>query len=246
MFSRDPKADPERGRQVPRAPRFASGSRRRSSERPSRSQWLFAAIAIVIVLSLVGSTAGTILVDFAARNDAPAEDDPLAAEDRQAAAIEEQRAIVEANPNDAAAMVLLAQYLQVSGETTEAIQWYTTALTINPNDVNARLSFADMLSQSGRSADSELQYQRVLEIDPANVQAIFYLGDLYQYWRNASGISEPRTLDAIARFQQVLSVAPDSVLATTARERLALLGAGTPVAAAPPAADTVATPVAAP
>lgn len=203
-------------------------------------------IAIVIVLSLVGSTAGTIVIDYAARNDGPAEDDPLAFEDEQAALIEDQRSTVAANPNDAGAMVLLAQYLQLAGNSTEAIQWYTTALAINPNDVNTRLSFADMLTQSGRLADSELQYQRILQIDPVNVQAIFYLGDVYQFWRNVSGTSEPRTAEAIAQFQQVLAVAPDSVLATTARERLTLLGASTPMAAVPPIVGPAATPVVVP
>lgn len=199
--------------------------RRRSTPRPTRGQWVFAVIAIVVVLSLVGSTLGTIIVDYAGRPQATSEGDPSAFGDQQASLIEDQRATVAASPNDASAMALLAQYLQLGGNSTEAVQWYERALQIDPNDIDIRLSFADMLTQAGRQADSELQYQRVLAIDPANIPAIFYLGDLYQFWKPT-----PRTSEAVAQFQQVLATQPDSVLATTARERLALLGAATPAA----------------
>ncbi len=212
--------------------------RRRSTDRPTRSQWIFASIAILVVLSLVGSTLGTILVDYVGRQDSGAEGDPRAFDDQQASLIADQRATVEANPNDAAAMALLAQYLQLGGNSTEAVQWYEQALQINPNDVSIRLNFADMLTQAGRQADAELQYQRVLTIDPGNIPAIFYLGDVYQFWK-----PEPRTSEAIAQFQQVLAVGPDSALATTARDRLVLLGAATPVLS--PASAQPATPIAA-
>ena len=214
-------------------------TRRRSSSRPTRGQWVFASIAILVVLSLVGSTLGTILLDFNSQQGTGQEDDPRDFDDQQASLIAEQRAIVAANPNDASAMALLAQYLQLGGNSAEAVQWYEQALQVNPNDVSIRLSFADMLTQAGRPADSELQYQRVLAIDPGSIPAIFYLGDLYQFWK-----PEPRTAEAIARFQEVLTVGPDSALATTAGERLIVLGAATPVAM--PAGPTASTPVVGP
>ena len=216
---------------------------RRPRPRPTRGQWIFGIIAIVVVLSLVGSTLGTIIVDYAGRQQSSSKDDPRAFNDRQAQLVEDQRATVAANPNDAAAMALLAQYLQLSGNSTEAVQWYERALQINPNDIGIRLNFADMLTQSGRQADSELQYQRVLAIDPANIQAVFYLGDLYQSWKPA-----PRTPEAIAQFQQVVAIGPGSVLATTARERLTLLGVATPTAGTSavgaPATGPLASPIA--
>ena len=213
--------------------------RRRQSGRPTRGQWIFASIAVLVVLSLVGSTLGTILLDFNGQQGSQQEDDPRDFEDQQASLIADQRATVAANPNDASAMALLAQYLQLGGNSTEAVQWYEQALQIDPNDVSIRLNFADMLTQAGRQADSELQYQRVLTIDPGNIPAVFYLGDLYQFWK-----PEPRTAEAIGQFQQVLSVGPDSALATTARDRLTLLGAATP--AATPAASILSTPVVSP
>lgn len=249
MNRRNPKRDARGEQGSPRVPRSRflrrPGSplqpprptlRRRSADRPTRSQWVFASIAILVVLSLIGSTVGTIVVDYVGRQDSAQGDDPRAFDDQQASLIENQRATVAANPNDAAAMALLAQYLQLGGNPTEAVQWYEQALQINPNDVDIRLSFADMLTQTGRQADSELQYQRVLTIDPGNIPAIFYLGDLYQFWK-----PNPRTTEAIARFQQVLATGPDSALATTARDRLVLLGAATPVA--PPMSGPLATPI---
>ncbi len=213
--------------------------RRRSSSRPTRGQWVFASIAILVVLSLVGSTLGTIFLDINSRQGTQQEDDPQAFNDQQASLIADQRATVAANPNDASATALLAQYLQLGGNSTEAVQWYEQALQIDPGDVDIRLNFADMLTQAGRQADSEFQYQRVLTIDPGNIPAIFYLGDLYQFWE-----PEPRTVEAIAQFQQVLTVGPDSALATTARDRLTLLGAAAP--AATPGVPISSTPIAAP
>ena len=258
LSSRDPKRDPGNVSDLPHSPRprflrrFAKvtpGSsrsvssrpviRRRSSSRPTRGQWIFASIAILVVLSLVGSTLGTIFLDFNSRQGSQQEDDPQGFDDQQASLIADQRATVAANPNDASAMALLAQYLQLGGNSTEAVQWYEQALQIDPNDVSIRLNFADMLTQAERQADSELQYQRVLTIDPGNIPAVFYLGDLYQFWK-----PEPRTTEAIAQFEQVLVIGPDSALATTARDRLTLLGAATPVAT--PGAPTASTPIVAP
>ena len=197
---------------------------------------MFALIAIIVVLALIGSTLGTIVADYVGRQQPTSEDDPLAFDGQQAALIEDQRATVAASPTDASAMALLAKYLQLGGNSTEAVQWYEQALQVAPDDIAIRLDFADMLTQAGRQADSEFQYQRVLAIDPGNIRATFYLGDLYQFWKPTA-----RTAEAVARFQQVLVLGPDEVLATTARERLTLLGAATPVAAPPGVA--VGTPV---
>jgi cytochrome c-type biogenesis protein CcmH/NrfG len=241
----DPKDDaaPKRGQRE--RPQARPGSnvrvRPRVRTRRTRSQWLFASIAIIVVLSMVGSVVASIAIDWAGnRQTQTQEDEARGFEDQQEELIAEQREIVAANPNDTAAMVRLAKSLALANQSEEAITWYERALQINPNDVQTRLDFAQMLVQSGNQADAELQYQRVLSLDPNNVQAIFYLGDAYQYWQ-----PQPRTAEAIARFQQVLAVSPDSVLATTARERLTLLGAGTPVPGTPPATPVpVSTPIA--
>lgn len=222
--------------------RPAQRGKRRQPIHRSRGEILFAGIAIIVVLSMVGAAAGTMVIDLTGNGRTSEEDDPVGADDGQTELIANQRATVEANPNDTSAMVLLAKYLQFGNQPEEAISWYEKAIAINPNDISIRLDFANMLTQNGNQSDAELQYRRVLELDPSNIPAIFYLGDLYQYWKPA-----PRTPEAIAQYQQVLSVAPESVLATTATERLTLLGApvpatGTPASGTPGAGTPVAEP----
>ncbi len=222
--------------------------------RRSRGQILFATIAIIVVLSMVGSVVASIAIDLAGPGSrrTPDAENARAFEEQQQELIDEQLSRVEANPNDAAAMVLLAQYYQLAQQPEESIVWFERALSINPNDLATRLDFADMLAQAGYQSDAELQYFRVLEIDPVNVPAIFYLGELYQYWQPTA-----RTPEAIAQFQRVIETSPTSTLATTAGERLTLLGAavpegtpgagtpvsGTPVSGAVGGATPIATPV---
>ncbi|HEV2527937.1 MAG TPA: tetratricopeptide repeat protein [Thermomicrobiales bacterium] len=219
--------------------------RRRSRVRRSKGQIAFAVVAIIIVLSMVGSVVASIAVDLAGPGEQQDDTDaPLAFEEQQQELIDEQLAAVEANPNDFAAIVRLAQSYQLANQPDQAITWFERALAINPNDVPTRLDFADMLTQAGRQNDAELQYFRVLEIDPANVPAMFYLGDLYQFWQPAA-----RTDEAVAQFQRVVMTSPTSALATTARERLGILGApvpdATPIAGTPTVAEpAVATPIA--
>jgi tetratricopeptide (TPR) repeat protein len=130
-------------------------------------------------------------------------------------------------------MALLAQFLALDGNLSEAITWFEHALELNPNDVNIRLNFADTLSQGGRYGDAELQYKRVLEIDPNNLEATFYLGDLYQFWQPT-----PRYSEAAIQYQKVIAMAPDSVLAERASRQLVVMGYATPVPATPVAAAT--------
>lgn len=228
--SRPPRRRPL-GRVTGATVRPGAPARPRRRARATRSQWLFAAIAIVVVLALVGSLLGTVVVDFAnSRNDDNGQTDPRDFTDQNAQLVASQREVVAANPDDAAAAALLAQYLQLGGNTTEAVQYYEQALALTPDDENVRLNFGDMLAQAGRQTDAELQFQRILGTTPSNSQALFRLGDLYQNWDPT-----PRTAEAVALFRQVIAVDPTAFLAETAQERLVLLGAATPALASPAA-----------
>lgn len=218
-----------RPRFVPRLSGEAIRNQRRAIQRASTGQVIFGLIAILVVCALIGSSVATIGGDlFSGRGGDRTTDNATEVARSQQRLIEAQRATVEANPQDASAMALLAQYLQVSGNPGEAIEWYTKALQINPNDTSVRLNFAAMLVNANKQGDAEFQYQKVLEIDPNNLQAMFWLGDLYQYWTPA-----PRTPEAVSWFQRVMLVGPGSVLATQAQQRLQQLGAGTPVPGTP-------------
>lgn len=239
--SNRPPRPPARSRlTIPLVNPEARRRQRRTFRQASRGQILFGVIALVAVCSLVGSTLATVGLNLGSRQSATSTVDATRAADAQSALIADQRKTVAANPNDANAMAMLAQYLQVTNNSAEAIEWYTKALQINPNDVKIRLDFADMLVNTNRQGDAELQYQRVLQIDPNNLQAMFWLGDLYQYWKPS-----PRTGEAVAFFERVLQVGPGSVPAQQAQQRLAQLGVATP-AAGTPAVPMPGTPIATP
>ena len=108
--------------------------RRRPRFRRSRGQWVFAGIAVIVVLSMVGSVVASIAIDLGGpgqNQDSP--DAPRAFEEQQQDLIDEQLALVEANPDDFAAIVRLAQTYQLANQPDQAITWFERALAINPN-----------------------------------------------------------------------------------------------------------------
>jgi tetratricopeptide (TPR) repeat protein len=190
------------------------------------SQLAFAALALLVVCSMVGATVGSAILDARRTGDA---EDATNLPDREAPLIQEQRDRIAANPNDAAAMVLLAQLLANEGELTEAITWYERALSLNPNDLAARNAFAQDLALAGNYRDAEFQYRRALEIAPDDAQALFNLAELYENWQPA-----PRIAEAIPLYQRVIATSPTSVVAERAAGQLQALGVGTPAAVATP------------
>ncbi|MGH2562004.1 MAG: tetratricopeptide repeat protein [Thermomicrobiales bacterium] len=141
----------------------------------------------------------------------------------------EARAAVEARPDDPRALSNLANLLANLGNVEESIGWYERALAITPDDATLRLDFAQTLVTANKPNDAELQFQKAIELDPANPQTYYYLAELYQSW------DPPRTEDAIAAYQRVIQVGPDTFVADQSRDQLAAMGIATPAPAASPA-----------
>jgi tetratricopeptide (TPR) repeat protein len=196
----------------------------------SRAQAIFAVVTLLVVCAVVGGSVGTVVVDALNSDGGDVDPEEFNASTRDDF-IEEIRATVEANPNDAAAMSLLANVLAQDDRIDEAIDWYEKSLAVDPNNAQVRLSFALSLAEAGKRADAEVQYRRILDNDPNQAEAWYYLGELYRGW------NPPRTDDAVAAFRQVLAVAPGAVIAERATESLAALGVATP-AATPAGAGT--------
>lgn len=175
---------------------------------------------------MIGATVGSAILDARGTGD---DGDATNVPDRESPLIQEQRDRIAANPNDAAAMALLAQLLANQGELTEAITWYERALGINPNDLAVRNAFARDLALAGNYRDAEFQYGRALEIAPNDAQALFNLAELYENWQPS-----PRIAEAIPLYQRVVATSPTSVVAERAAVQLQALGAGTPPAVATP------------
>ena len=199
------------------------------------AQLAFSALALLIVCSLVAATLGTVVLDeFAARQD----DDPLGIEDAPSDLEQDLRATIEADPNAAGAMGLLADLLASDGNLTEAVSWYERALSLEPDDARLRLGFAIALGDGGKPADAELQFGRVitaldqrLAAAPTDAgatadlsEAHYYRGELYRRWQ------PPRVEAAVADYTRVIELGPDSVLAGRARQGLQAMGIGTPAA----------------
>lgn len=195
----------------------------------------FIAFAMLIVCSLVGSALIYIPFDelfgFGDDGSNPAENIPDPNED----VIAEQRKIVEENPDDVEAVLLLANILGNSGHLNEAIEYYEKAVELAPDDASARLDFARALADGDLRQDAELQFQKALDLEPDNQAALYYLAELYMEWE------PPRQDDAEALYQQAIEADPDTFLASQAKDRLASI-APTPVALASPQASPVGEP----
>jgi cytochrome c-type biogenesis protein CcmH/NrfG len=193
----------------------------------------FIAFAMLIVCSLVGSALIYIPFDelfgFGDDGSNPAENIPDPNED----VIAEQRKVVEENPDDVEAVLLLANILGNSGHLDEAIEYYEKAVNLAPDDASVRLDFARALADGDLRQDAELQFHKVLELEPDNQAALYYLAELYMDW-------EPKRQDeAESLYQKAIDADPETFLASQAKDRLASI-APTPAAFASPQASPVA------
>ncbi len=128
--------------------------------------------------------------------------------------IEEQMDVVEANPVDVDAILLLANIMANSGRLTEAIPYYEHALSLAPIDAPIRLEYARALANAGLHQYSEFQFQRALEINPNSQEAMYYLAQLYISW------DPPRTEEAIALLEGSIEIDSDSFIAEQAKDQL--------------------------
>lgn len=85
-----------------------------------------------------------------------------------AAAAEECRAIIAAQPDHRVARARLAQFLAWLGRREEAIQAYQEALAISPEDVGLRREYGEMLLWSGRYEEALPTFRRLHADVPAD------------------------------------------------------------------------------
>ncbi len=84
------------------------------------------------------------------------------------AAIDQFRAALRINPNDADSHNNLGTVLRQKGKIEEAMAEYQLALRLKPNLAEAHYNLGIALLQKGRAAEAMGQYQEALRIDPAN------------------------------------------------------------------------------
>ena len=198
----------------------------------NRSQLAFSILALLVVFALIVGAVGTAIVDGLSGNRDT--DEPTSVnDDDQAIADEYEAALRKAatdDPNDAAALALLASYLAQNGQLTEAIDWYEKSLAIDPNNWDVRLDFARYLADGDKRTDAEFQFKKIIEGQPGNPQAHFFLAELYRNWLPA------RTAEAVAEYVRTMETGSGSFVAEQAAQALRDLGFATPTAATPEAA----------
>jgi cytochrome c-type biogenesis protein CcmH/NrfG len=197
----------------------------------NRAQLALSILAVLVVISLTAGAVGTAIVDGLTSPDR--DDDPIALDENTEDAYEQDlRNQVEDDPNDAATLSLLANYLAQTGRLTEAITWYEKALALEPDNWPVRLDFARSLADGGKRTDAEFQFKKIIEGQPDDEQAHYYLAELYRNW-----VPE-RIPEAVAEYRRTIDVGAGTYVAELAAQALAELGYATPRPVASPAAAT--------
>jgi tetratricopeptide (TPR) repeat protein len=197
-----------------------------------RAQLAFSILALVVVFSLIAGALGTAIVD--GLTNAGLDEDPVTIDENTPDEYEESlRRDVAENPNDAATLALLANYLAQTGRLNEAIEWYEKSLELEPENWDVRLDFARSLADGGKRQDAEFQFKKIVVGQPENAQAHYYFAELYRNW------VPPRIPDAVVEYRRTIDVGPGTYVAELAAQALHDLGYATPEANASPIPDLV-------
>lgn len=204
----------------PAQARRASAPKRRSG---NRLQVIFAIVALVIVITLVLGSLLTVLPLSFGSNATPT---PFGGAPASSNIVPTYEARVRDNPQDADAMLVLANTLQNQGDYPGAIGWYERAVALQPERVDWRLAFGQALYSYGQLFDAEVQYQRAIVIDPKNADAEYALGNLYLRW------NPPRLEEARIHLVRASELQPEGSTGRAARAAIDRLNA-TPTPATP-------------
>lgn len=109
-------------------------------------------------------------------------------------ALDAQLALVEREPENAAAEVDLGNLLLLDGNTAEAEAAYRRAIELDPDSVSAHFNLGLLLQERGDGFAALRSYRRVLKLEPEHAWAHYQLGVLHDGW-NLKGAA----IDAYAR-----------------------------------------------
>ena len=79
----------------------------------------------------------------------------------------------EANPQDPAAPLKLADFLYDHGDFQGAIPWYQKAVALDPRNVNASTDLGTCYFNLGRSNEALKQFQHSLDVEPQHQPTLF-------------------------------------------------------------------------
>lgn len=92
--------------------------------------------------------------------------------------------VIEQDPDDAPAIVRLANLYHDAAMYEQAVDYYGRSLEVDPSNVNARTDMGSCMRELGRSDDAISEFRRSLEIEPRHWQSWLNLGVVSLFDKN--------------------------------------------------------------
>jgi tetratricopeptide (TPR) repeat protein len=208
----------QRPRRVVDGQRPDGKARPRGRQRRGLLNWRSAVLVVVLGIVVAGVLMGTPLLgslsgtpDSAATTGAAPAPTPVPLDQARVAALLK---VVQANPSDTAALFELGEMNFQAEKWQDSIDWFTKLLAVDPTDNHARTDIGTSNYNLGNYDAALVAWQEVARRDPTDAQVHFNLGFLY--------LNGPeQSLDeAIAEWQKVVDIDPNSQIGKTAKTHL--------------------------
>ncbi len=108
---------------------------------------------------------------------------------------------IEQNPRDAKSALALGNLAKASGNTQEAMKYYSQAFAVDPQLPGAALAIADAEVDKGEYAAAALKLEQVVNEDPSNILAHYRLFTIYKRLKRPEDAK--RELEAFQRYNQL-------------------------------------------
>lgn len=92
----------------------------------------------------------------------------------------EYRAALSENPQDAKAILRLADTDEQKGDSQQALEEYKKAVTLQPGDADAKIGLAKILTEMNQTGEALPLLEDAVRLDPTNATAHYRLGTLYR------------------------------------------------------------------
>ncbi|MDP1572501.1 MAG: tetratricopeptide repeat protein [Vicinamibacterales bacterium] len=127
--------------------------------------------------------------------------------------VEALRAVAAEDPKNAQPRVDLGNMYFDAELYTDAIRWYEEAIAINPRDPNVSTDLGVAYYYTNQPARAVTQFEHSLEVDPAHTKTMLNMGIVKAF-------GQQDLAGAVAAWQQVVALAPDSPEGQAARKAL--------------------------
>lgn len=218
------EADVNRRPTRPAKPRTGS----RAAARRSAKKWapiitVAAVLGVVLGAQLIGGSRTPIIEPTAQPTmsaDSPGPvltDAPTPVIRLDEAAIAEQEALLEDDPDNPEIMRTLADLHFDGNDFAGAAEWGDRLVAVAPDDAEAHLMLGVAHFNQVELPEAQAAWETVVELDPANAIAYYNLGFLY--W----SLDPPNVESAKAAWERVLELEPDSDMAANVGPHLNML-----------------------